>query len=61
MLEKCALIATTDSLLLGLDSLNKIATVLFETDRFLEDGRLALSSGNAELKFQSSSAVEPLL
>jgi hypothetical protein len=52
---------TIESLPLGLDILNAIVTDDLATIRSLKDGRLALSSGRAEAKSQSSSAVAPLL
>ena len=62
VLEKWALMATTESLAGGLESLKRMVTVPLETGRSFEIGRFAPSSGNAEAKFQSSSAaVEPLL
>ena len=45
----------------GLVALNMMLTEPLCTATSLEVGRLALSSGRAELKFHSSSAEEPLV
>lgn len=50
----------TESLLGGLETLNEMETWLPWIERSLTDGRFVPSSGNAELKFHSSSADAPL-
>lgn len=49
----------TESLLGGLETLNEMDTCPPRMVRSLIDGRLDPSSGNAELKFHSSSADAP--
>jgi len=56
LFEKCAWIEMIESS--DLDALNIILTEVFETVKSFERGRL-LSSGNAELNFQSSSTEPP--
>ena len=60
LFEKEAAIWITESLLGGLEILNEIETWLPWIDSSLTDGKLVPSSGNAELKFHSSSADAPL-
>ena len=61
LLENEARIDTSESLLPGLDTWKAILTDVFETIRSFEGGREVLSSGKAEVKFQSSSTDAPLL
>lgn len=61
LLEKCATIPITESLLTGLDNLNDMLTEVFDTVNSLVLGKVPLLSGSAEVKSQSSSADAPLL
>lgn len=61
LLEKAASIETTEALGSGLETLKEMLIEVFDTATSLEDGKLLGSSGRAEAKFQSSSAVFPLL
>ena len=47
----------TESVLLGLETLKAIVIDVFDTTTSFDMGRLKLSSGKAELKFQSSSLM----
>lgn len=50
----------TESLSAGLDTAKEMVTAVLETRRRLMVGREVVSSGSAELKFQSSSVEVPL-
>lgn len=52
---------TIESLSLGLEILNAIVTDVLDKVNSLTGGSLVVSSGRAEAKSQSSSAVAPLL
>ena len=51
----------TEPLLLDLETLKAMVIEVLDTTISFDVGRLELSSGKAELKFQSSSLVTPLL
>lgn len=61
LLEKCATIPITESLLIGLDNVKEMLTEVFDTVSSLVPGNVPLSSGSAEVKSQSSSVAAPLL
>ena len=61
LLEKRASIPIVEPFLSGLDTSKEMLTPVFDTSKSLVIGKLALSSGSAEVKSQSSSADVPLL
>lgn len=61
LLENCASILIMELWLSGLEIAKEMLTPVFDTSKSLVLGNLALSSGRAEVKSQSSSVDAPLL